>query len=119
MLLAFISLVAMLNWVLGFAHTSLGSILGWAFSPVAWVMGVPWSEATSFGALLGTKISVNEFLAYIQLADIKTAGSMSPRSIIIATYALCGFANLGSIAIQIGASGPSRRPGARTWRASG
>ncbi|MBK9471500.1 MAG: NupC/NupG family nucleoside CNT transporter [bacterium] len=112
MLLAFISLVAMVNYGLGFAHTSLGSILGWAFSPFAWVMGVPWSEATSFGALLGTKISVNEFLAYIQLADIKTAGTMSPRSIVIATYALCGFANFSSIAIQIGGIGtlaPSRR----------
>ncbi|MBM4130377.1 NupC/NupG family nucleoside CNT transporter [bacterium] len=112
MLLAFISLVAMVNWVLGFAHTSLGALLGWAFSPFAWVMGVPWSEATRFGELLGTKISVNEFLAYIQLADIKNAGSMSPRSIVIATYALCGFANFSSIAIQIGGIGtiaPSRR----------
>ena len=112
MLLAFISLVAMVNYGLGFAHTSLGAILGWAFSPFAWVMGVPWSEATSFGALLGTKISVNEFLAYIQLADVKAAGTMSPRSIVIATYALCGFANFSSIAIQIGGIGtiaPSRR----------
>ena len=112
MLLAFISLVAMVNWALGFAHTSLGAILGWAFSPFAWVMGVPWSEATRFGELLGTKISVNEFLAYIQLADIRNAGTMSPRSIVIATYALCGFANFSSIAIQIGGIGtiaPSRR----------
>jgi CNT family concentrative nucleoside transporter len=104
--------VAMVNYGLGFAHTSLGAILGWAFSPFAWVMGVPWSEATSFGALLGTKISVNEFLAYIQLADVKAAGTMSPRSIVIATYALCGFANFSSIAIQIGGIGtiaPSRR----------
>ncbi len=112
MLLAFISLVAMVNWALGFAHTSLGALLGWVFSPVAWVMGVPWSEAASFGSLLGTKISVNEFLAYIQLADIKADGTMSPRSIVIATYALCGFANFGSIAIQIGGIGtiaPTRR----------
>ena len=112
MLLAFISLVAMVNYGLGFAHTSLGAILGWLFSPVAWIMGVPWSEARTFGALLGTKISVNEFLAYIQLADIKSAGTMSPRSIVIATYALCGFANFSSIAIQIGGIGtlaPARR----------
>lgn len=112
MLLAFISLVAMINYGLGFAHTSLGTILGWLFAPFAWVMGVPASEMKAFGALLGTKISVNEFLAYIQLADIKTAGTMSPRSIVIATYALCGFANFSSIAIQIGGIGtlaPSRR----------
>jgi CNT family concentrative nucleoside transporter len=73
---------------------------------------VPWSESTSFGALLGTKVSVNEFLAYIQLGEAKAAGSLSPRSIVIATYALCGFANFGSIAIQIGGIGtiaPSRR----------
>jgi CNT family concentrative nucleoside transporter len=112
MLLAFISLVAMINYGLGFAHTSLGTILGWLFAPFAWVMGVPASEMRAFGALLGTKISVNEFLAYIQLADIKAAGTMSPRSIVIATYALCGFANFSSIAIQIGGIGtlaPSRR----------
>ena len=112
MLLAFISLVAMVNYGLGFIHTSLGAILGWLFSPIAWIMGVPWSEATTFGALLGTKISVNEFLAYIQLAEVKTAGTLSPRSAVIATYALCGFANFSSIAIQIGGIGtlaPGRR----------
>jgi len=112
MLLAFISLVAMINYGLGFAHTSLGAILGWVFAPFAWIMGVPASEMKAIGALLGTKISVNEFLAYIQLADLKAAGTVSPRSIVIATYALCGFANFSSIAIQIGGIGtlaPSRR----------
>jgi CNT family concentrative nucleoside transporter len=75
-------------------------------------MGVPWSEAATFGGLLGTKIAVNEFLGYIQLQEAVTAGTLSPRSVIIATYALCGFANFSSIAIQIGGIGgiaPKRR----------
>ena len=112
MLLAFIALVAMLNYGLGFAHLSLQQILGWIFSPVAWVMGVPWKECGAFGNLLGTKIAVNEFLGYIELVKAKDAGLLSPRSVIIATYALCGFANFSSIAIQIGGIGtlvPGRR----------
>ena len=75
-------------------------------------MGVPWSEAATFGNLLGTKISVNEFLGYIQLERAVVDGTLSPRSIVIATYALCGFANFSSIAIQIGGIGslaPERR----------
>ncbi len=112
MLLAFIALVAMINYGLGFAGLSLQQIFGWIFSPLAWVMGVPWKEAITFGNLLGTKISINEFVGYIQLADAAKAGLLSPRSVIIATYALCGFANFSSIAIQIGGIGtiaPSRR----------
>lgn len=112
MLLAFIALVAMVNYGLGFAGLSLQQILGWLFSPVAWVMGVPWSEAASCGALLGTKISLNEFVGYIDLAAAKTSGNLSPRTVVIATYALCGFANFSSIAIQIGGIGtvaPGRR----------
>ncbi len=101
-LLAFIALVAMVNYGLGWLGTSLQQIFGWIFSPLAWCMGVPWSEAAVFGNLLGIKIAVNEFVGYIQLGQAAADGSLSPRSVIIATYALCGFANFASIAIQIG-----------------
>ena len=112
MLLAFIALVAMVNYGLGFLGLSLQQIFGWVFSPIAWVMGVPWSEAATFGNLLGTKIAVNEFVGYIELMAAQNAGTLSPRSIVIGTYALCGFANFSSIAIQIGGIGtitPERR----------
>ncbi len=112
MLLAFISLVAMVNYGLGLVGFSLQQIFGWVFSPIAWVMGVPWSEAAVFGNLLGTKIAVNEFMGYIELGAAAESGALSPRSVVIATYALCGFANFSSIAIQIGGIGtiaPDRR----------
>ena len=112
MLLAFIALVAMVNYGLGFLGLSLQQIFGWVFAPVAWVMGVPWSEAAVFGNLLGTKIAVNEFVGYIELVSAREAGLLSPRSVVIGTYALCGFANFSSIAIQIGGIGtlvPGRR----------
>ena len=75
-------------------------------------MGVPWSEAQVFGNLLGTKIAVNEFMGYIELGNAAKSGALSPRSVVIGTYALCGFANFSSIAIQIGGIGtiaPERR----------
>ena len=112
MLLAFISLVAMVNYGLGLLGFSLQQIFGWVFSPVAWIMGVPWSEAAVFGNLLGTKIAVNEFMGYIELGAAADSGALSPRSVVIGTYALCGFANFSSIAIQIGGIGtiaPDRR----------
>ena len=112
MLLAFIALVAMVNYGLSFAHLSLQQIFGWVFSPIAWIMGVPWSEAMTFGNLLGTKIAVNEFVGYIELMNAANSGALSPRSVVIGTYALCGFANFSSIAIQIGGIGtiaPGRR----------
>ncbi len=112
MLLAFISLVAMVNYGISFLGTSLQEIFGVIFSPIAWVMGVPWSEAATFGNLLGTKIAVNEFLGYIELGKAASSGALSPRSVVIGTYALCGFANFSSIAIQIGGIGtiaPGRR----------
>lgn len=112
MLLAFIALVALVNYGLGFLGVSLQQIFGWIFSPLAWVMGVPWSEAAAFGNLLGTKIAVNEFVGYIELVAARDAGTLSPRSVVIGTYALCGFANFSSIAIQIGGIGtivPGRR----------
>ncbi len=112
MLLAFIALVAMINHGLGWLGTSLEEIFGVVFAPLAWCMGVPWSEAAAFGNLLGTKIAVNEFVGYIALTEAAGNGSLSPRSVVIGTYALCGFANFASIAIQIGGIGsvcPGRR----------
>ena len=85
-------------------------ILGSIFSIFAFLMGVPFAEASTVGSLMGTKLVFNEFLAYMDLSQIQA--TLSPKSIIIATFALCGFANLGSIAIQIGGIGelaPSRR----------
>ncbi len=112
MLLAFIALVAMINYGLGWLHTSLQQIFGFIFAPFAWVMGVPWGEARAFGNLLGTQMTLNEFVAYLDLTRAAGAGTLSPRSVVIATYALCGFANFSSIAIQIGGIG-SLAPGRR------
>jgi CNT family concentrative nucleoside transporter len=120
MLLAFIALIAMLNagigWVAGAfgqPEISLELILGWMLAPVAWLMGVPWQDAVEVGSLLGIKTVVNEFVAYLQLATSLQQGTdLEPRSVVIATYALCGFANFSSIAIQIGGIGgiaPRRR----------
>jgi len=116
MLIAFIALVACLNWILGLSHhlggpeLSLERILGWLCCPLAWVMGVEWKDAQLVGMLLGKKTVLNEFLAYNDLTQLRE--TLSPRSFTIATYALCGFANFGSIAVQIGGVGglvPSRR----------
>jgi CNT family concentrative nucleoside transporter len=119
LLLAFVALIAMLNdltaWlggVVGIADLTLQRILGWLFAPLAWIMGIPWSEARAVGALLGVKTVLNEFLAYRDLAALIETDALSPRSAVIASYALCGFANFGSIAILIGGVGgmaPSRR----------
>jgi CNT family concentrative nucleoside transporter len=119
MLIAFLALIAMLNGILGWAHTlpllgwlppSLQQIFGVILSPVAWVMGVPWKDASAIGNLLGTRLVTNEFVAFLALGPMK--GSLEPRSFVIATYALCGFANFSSIAIQIGGIGalaPNRK----------
>ncbi len=120
MLLAFVALVYMLDGILGLAggfvgypELSLQMILGWILAPVAWLMGVPWADANQVGALLGLKTALNEFFAYLQLATVLGSESaLEPRSVIITTYALSGFANFSSIAIQIGGIGgiaPSRR----------
>jgi CNT family concentrative nucleoside transporter len=133
MLLAFIALIALLNaligWIGGITHLTdffqnigwlapaqtlnLDAILGWIFAPLAWLMGVPWADAPEIGSLLGIKTAVNEFVAYLQLSALLSGDTgLSPRSVVIATYALCGFANFSSIAIQIGGIGgiaPSRR----------
>jgi len=120
MLIAFLSLIAMVNGILGWIHTlpymgwlpgSLQTILGYLFSPVAWVMGISWNDCASVGKLLGTRLVLNEFVAFLDLAQIRA--TMSDRSITIATFALCGFANFSSIAIQIGGIGalaPNRKP---------
>ncbi len=110
MLVSFIALVALIDAVLGMAHLSLEQIFGWIFAPVAWSMGVPWRDARAIGNLLGTRLVLNEFIAYSQLGPLK--GAIDPKSFTIATYALCGFANIGSVGIQIGGIGalaPNRR----------
>ena len=112
MLISFLALVAMVNYILGFAHLSLQQIFGWVFAPVAWSMGVPWRDAPTIGNLLGTRMALNEFVAYAELGRLKLAGALDPKSVTIATFALCGFANFSSIGIQIGGIGalaPNRR----------
>ncbi|MBL6450016.1 NupC/NupG family nucleoside CNT transporter [Fulvivirga sp. 29W222] len=125
MLLAFIAIIFALNWILvdgvgewtglntfvvestdgAFKGFSLEYILGQVFRLFAFAMGVNWDEAISVGSLLGQKIVINEFVAYLSLADLKAAGILSEKAIVISTYALCGFANFSSIAIQIGGIG--------------
>jgi concentrative nucleoside transporter, CNT family len=110
MLISFLALIALVNAVLGLAHLSLEQIFGWVFSPVAWAMGVPWRDAPVIGNLLGTRMALNEFVAYSKLGPMQ--GSLDPKSFTIATFALCGFANFSSIGIQIGGIGalaPTRR----------
>lgn len=110
MLIAFLALVALVNKLLGFAGLSLESILGYAFAPFALAMGVPWHEARIVGNLLGERMVLNELIAYSHLGPLRD--TLSPRTFTMATYALCGFANLGSVGIQIGGIGaliPERR----------
>lgn len=125
MLLAFIAVIYSLNWILVdgigewtglnafvvsstdgvFDGFSLQYILGQLFRVFAFIMGVEWAETLQVGSLIGQKTVINEFVAYLSLADMKAAGALSEKSIVIATYALCGFANFSSIAIQIGGIG--------------
>jgi CNT family concentrative nucleoside transporter len=117
MLLAFIALIALLNLMLGgiggwFGHgeITMQMILGYLFAPIAYIIGVPWSEAVQAGSLLGQKLVINEFVAYIDFINMKDIFSEHSKAII--TVALCGFANLSSIAILLGGLGvlaPSRR----------
>ena len=114
MLIAFVALMAMVNALLGLFGTSVQQILGWILSPLAWSMGVPWDEATRVGQLLGEKLVLTELIAYLDLKAIVSGGQavLSERTAVIASYALCGFANVASIGIQIGGIGgmaPSRR----------
>ncbi len=117
MLVVMVALVSLVNMMIGllpFAGDeplTLQRMLGWLLAPVAWLMGIPWEQASTGGTLLGTKIVLNEFIAYLDLAALP-AGELGPRSQLIMTYALCGFANLGSLGIMIGGLGtmvPERR----------
>ncbi|KHT50128.1 NupC/NupG family nucleoside CNT transporter [Vibrio sinaloensis] len=116
-LLAFVSVIAMLNGMLGWVGSLMGMdlsfelILGYLFAPVAWLLGVPWNEAITAGSLIGNKIVVNEFVAFIQLMDVKA--QLSEHSQAIVTFALCGFANISTMAMLIGGLGsvvPEKRP---------
>jgi CNT family concentrative nucleoside transporter len=119
MLIAFLALIAMVNGILkgihglpymGWVPVSLQTIFGFIFAPVAWLLGVSWKDASAIGNLLGTRLVLNEFVAFIDLGKIKAG--LDTRSFVIATYALCGFANFSSIAIQVGGIGalaPTRK----------
>src|SRR5262249_37648741 len=107
MLVVFVALVALANAILGLlpdiagAPLPLERIFGWIFAPLAWLIGVPWSEAPVAGALLGKKTVLNELLAYLDMARLP-GEVLSPRSRLLLTYAMCGFANLGSLGIMLG-----------------
>ena len=110
MLITFLALLALLNAMMGWTHMhiswfpySLQQIFGWVLAPVAWLIGVPWRDAAQIGNLLGTRMVLNEFVAFKQLGTMQ--GVLDPRSFTIATFALCGFANFSSIGIQIGGIG--------------
>ena len=112
MLIAFVAMVAMVDYLLGFSNTSLADIFGVVFKPLAFCMGAPWEEAGTLGTLMGEKIVLTELIAYKDLSEIRQAGGLSDRTAIIASYALCGFANFASIGIQMGGIGgiaPSRK----------
>lgn len=127
MLLAFVALIAMLNGILGgiggwfgYGSLSFDLILGWVFSPLMYLMGIPWAEADVAGNLVGTKLILNEFVAYVDLMDLlkDNPDALSERSTVIITFALCGFANLSSIAILLGGFGvlvPERRHLIAKW----
>lgn len=120
MLISFIALLYLINAMMGGAHSwlavhpylhltwfpsSLQQIFGWVFAPVAWIIGIPWHDARAMGNLLGTRMVINEVVAFQQLGELIKAGAFDPRSARIATFALCGFANFSSIGIQIGGIG--------------
>ena len=110
MLVAFVALVALVNGGFGAIHgyaawfpSNLQTVLGWVFRPIAWVMGVPWHDSGAIGSLLGTRMVLNEFIAYAQLGPMRD--SLDPRSFTIASFALAGFANFSSVGIQLGGIG--------------
>ena len=110
MLVVLVALVALFNSFLSLlpdffgARITLERLLGYVFAPIVWLMGIPWHEATIAGSLMGTKTVLNELIAYLQLAGL-APGSLSERSELIMTYAICGFANFGSLGIMIGGIG--------------
>jgi len=110
MLVSFIALVALLNGAFGWVHgyvawfpETIQTVLGWIFRPIAWAMGVPWHDSGTIGSLLGERMVLNEFIAYKDLGPLR--GQLDPLSFTIATFALCGFANVSSVGIQIGGIG--------------
>jgi CNT family concentrative nucleoside transporter len=110
MLISFIALLALVDYLIGGVHghihwfpASLEQFFGWIFAPVAWMIGIPWKDASTIGYLLGTRMAVNEVVAFAKLGQMR--GALDPRSFTIATFALCGFANFSSIGIQIGGIG--------------
>lgn len=115
MLISFVALLALVDYMMGGAHnwlafhgipwfpSSLEQLFGWVFAPLAWLIGIPWKDAGVVGNLLGTRMALNEVVAFTKLGPMK--GTLDPRSFTIATFALCGFANFGSIGIQIGGIG--------------
>jgi concentrative nucleoside transporter, CNT family len=115
MLISFIALLALVDYLIGGAHNwlalhhirffpeSLEQLFGWFFAPVAWLIGIPWKDCSTIGYLLGTRMSINEVVAFAKLGQMKD--TLDPRSFTIATFALCGFANFSSIGIQIGGIG--------------
>ena len=106
MLIAFISIIAMINFILNYYFgTTMQELMGIMFQPLAWSMGVPWNEAKIVGSLMGEKIVLTELIAYSNLSETINNGEISQRTAIIASYALCGFANFGSIGIQLGGIG--------------
>ncbi len=130
MLLAFIALLAMgnyflyeigeitgLNALFPDFELTIESLLGWVIAPIAFIVGVPWADAVNMGSLLGTKVVLNEFVAYLQMAEMVEQNMLSPKTITMATFALCGFANFSSIAIQIGGIG-GLAPGRKSELAS-
>ncbi len=110
MLIVLVALVHLANLTLtllpdiGGTPVTLQRLLGYVMAPIVWLMGIPWAEASTAGALMGTKTILNEFIAYVDLANLPE-GALSPRSRLIMTYALCGFANFGSLGIMIGGLG--------------
>jgi concentrative nucleoside transporter, CNT family len=122
MLIAFIAIIALINALLGYVgdvsglnavcqtqfqqKLSLELLFGLVFQFIAFTIGVPWHDSLNVGSLMGIKLVVNEFVAYLRMTDMISAGLLSPKAIVIATYALCGFANFSSIAIQIGGLSP-------------
>ncbi|HEV2693509.1 MAG TPA: nucleoside transporter C-terminal domain-containing protein [Verrucomicrobiae bacterium] len=120
MLIAFIAIIALANYVVGWPQTHFGvvnpvtlqNVFGWINAPFAWLMGVPWQDCQKIGQILGERIVLNEFVGYLDLTTNAKTLALDPRSFTIATYALCGFANFSSIAIQVGGIGslaPERR----------
>lgn len=118
MLIVFVALVSLFNMILGLFPEVAGGpltfqrLLGWLMAPVVWLIGIPWAEAVTAGGLMGVKVILNELLAYLEMAKLPD-GSLSERSRYIMTYAMCGFANLGSLGIMLGGIGtmvPERRP---------